>query len=69
MGMGSKKPKVVERDPAAEAEEAAAKAAAKANEELAFRRKRAKGQSLLTIGAQGVLPASLLGRATRDSPL
>lgn len=66
MGFGSKTPKVVSRDPKAEAKEAATKAAAKANEELAFRRKRKAGQSLISIGAQGIpvpIPTSLLGRA------
>lgn len=66
MGFRSKTPKVVERDPKAEAEEAAGKAAAKANEELAFRRRRKAGQSLMSMGAQGIpdpIPTSLLGRA------
>ena len=65
MGFKSKTPKVVEQDPKAEAEKAAAEAAAKANEELAYRRKRRGQQSLLSIGAQGVPATSLLSRGNQ----
>ncbi|MDR1163395.1 MAG: hypothetical protein LBM17_06130 [Candidatus Accumulibacter sp.] len=51
---GGGTPKVVERDPQAEAEAAAAEAAKKANQEAAEKKKRYKGSSLLASGARGV---------------
>jgi hypothetical protein len=49
-----KTPKVVQRDPQAEADAAANKAAQKANSETAARRRRQQESSLLATGAQGV---------------
>ena len=56
---GGKPPAVVQRDPKAEAELAAAEAAKKANAETAARKKRFAQSSLLATGARGV---------TSDSP-
>lgn len=50
---GGKPPKVVKRDPKAEAEQAANEAAFKANSEIAAIRKRKQGASLLAAGANG----------------
>ncbi len=48
-----KTPTVIERDPKAEAAQAVAEGQSRANEELAAKRKRRRGQSLLTMGADG----------------
>lgn len=68
---GGGTPKVVQRDPKAEAEAAANEAAMKANSEAASRRRRKQESSLLASGAQGVqgpsgssLLASANGKAT-----
>jgi hypothetical protein len=63
---GGGAPKVVQRDPKAEAEAAANEAAMKANSEAAARRRRKQESSLLASGAQGVkgqAGASLLASA------
>lgn len=49
-----KTPAVVQRDPKAEAEAAAAEAARKANAETAARKRSLQRSSLLTVGARGV---------------
>lgn len=61
MGSLFAKPKVVQQDPAADAATAAAQAAASANIDMARRKKRQQGASLLAQGAQGVTgPVSAL---------
>lgn len=59
-------PPVVQRDPVAEQRQAEAEATVKTNAELASRRRRRRGSSLLTSGAQGSGPVSnsLLAQAT-----
>lgn len=47
-------PDVVQRDPKAEAEQAAREAAIKANAETATRRRRRRESSLLATGARGL---------------
>ncbi|AZS49616.1 hypothetical protein DM558_01960 [Entomomonas moraniae] len=49
---GSKTPKVIERDPQKEAEEAANKAAETANLELAQKKKQRRASSLLSTGGE-----------------
>lgn len=49
---GSETPKVVERDPKKEAEEAANKAAETANVELAQKKKQRRANSLLSTGGE-----------------
>ena len=71
--MGGKTPRtptVVNRDPIAEQRAAEAEAAMKANAELALRRRRRAGSSLLTAGAQGSSPGrSLMPEAMPNSLL
>lgn len=64
----TKAPKVVERDPVAEAKAAELVAANDANSGLALRRKQRTQNSLLTMGPQGIKPMTntpynLLGAA------
>lgn len=49
---GAETPKVVQRDPQQEAEEAANKAAEKANIELAQKKKQRRANSLLSTGGE-----------------
>lgn len=63
---GKRTPAVVQRDPKAEAEQAANEAAIKANSETATRKRRKQESSLLASGAQGVqgpVGSSLLATA------
>lgn len=63
-GGGGSPPPVVQRDPKAEAEQAANQAAQKANAEAASRKLRRKQSSLLATGSEGLTgPASVLGSA------
>ncbi len=69
---GGNPPKVVKRNPQAEADAAANAAAQMANEELSALRRKRRQNSLLTTGAQGVdtkLGASLLANASGKSTL
>ncbi len=52
LGGGPEAPKVVQRDPQKEAEEAANKAAEKANIELAQKKKQRRANSLLSTGGE-----------------
>lgn len=49
-----KPPKVIVRDPVADAAQAANESQAKANAEVALRRKKLRSNSLFTVGARGI---------------
>lgn len=69
-GKAPKTPTVVQRDPIAEQRKAENEAAMKANSELALRRRRRAGNSLLTAGAQGSGPGrSMMPQAMGSSLL
>ncbi len=63
-----KPPKVVERDPVAEAAEAANVSQGKANAQLAQRRKKLRANSLYTTGGAGIPAASAYASAAYASP-
>lgn len=71
-GGGGRPPPVVQRDPKAEALQAANEAALKANSETAARKSRFRKNSLLATSAQGVqspATSSLLATATPKDTL